>query len=125
MFGSAVLPVFFLLGGGEYLFSVFGKQYTIHYPALGFLLAAQVVNALLGMPGSLLITTGKSRVILWITAVGLAANLVLTPFLVLELGVLGAAVGAFASFCVIKTALWVYCLVKLRFDTSVVGYRLS
>jgi O-antigen/teichoic acid export membrane protein len=112
---AAVLALF----PGIYL-GLFGAGFEGGATALTILALGQVVNAVAGPAGNVLIMTGYERVAVWGMVVGLIANFVLGVLLVPRLGVTGGAI-AFASSLVLWNTILVI-LARRRIGVNVTAF---
>lgn len=95
---------FFVLFGNVWLTSVFGTEFHAAGPALLVLGAAQVVTALAGPSGYLLMMADYERVELANALVVSSLNLVLNYYLIGQFGVLGAAIATGLSLVALNAA---------------------
>lgn len=94
----ATLPlVFFVVLYGESFLAIFGEGYRAGYHPLVILVLGQMVNALCGPVGYLMVMTGHQkqslRILITITSLNLALNTALIP----AFGVMGAAIATAIS----------------------------
>jgi|TARA_B100000315_G_scaffold230464_1_gene240900 O-antigen/teichoic acid export membrane protein len=85
--GAALIAFF-----GHQLLGIFGKEFTAGYQALMVLLVMQLLRAASGVPGMLLIMTGKQTRLVKVYSLSVVAQLALLAALVPTLGILGAAI---------------------------------
>ena len=77
---------------GHQLLGIFGEEFTVGYQALAVLLVMQLLRAASGVPGMLLIMTGKQNRLVKVYALSVIAQVGLLTALVPSLGILGAAI---------------------------------
>lgn len=116
---SAPVAIAFMIFPGIYL-SLFGPSFATGATALMIVAVGQLVNAMAGPSGNLLIMTGEERVAVRAVAVGLLANVVLAILLVPSLGVTGAAV-AYASSLILWNIILVV-LARRRLGVNVTAF---
>jgi O-antigen/teichoic acid export membrane protein len=116
---SAPVAIAFMIFPGIYL-SLFGPSFATGATALMIVAVGQLVNAMAGPSGNLLIMTGEERVAVRAVAVGLVANVVLAVLLVPSLGVTGAAV-AYASSLILWNIILVV-LARRRLGVNVTAF---
>jgi O-antigen/teichoic acid export membrane protein len=106
---SLTLPAFLLMS----LFStrvieiMFGSEYIVGATALSILAFVYFIYALAGLAGSLLITYGKTRIVMGCSFVGAGSNFVLNFLLIPIYGVNGAAIATGFSI-VLMSALYLF-----------------
>ncbi|MBN2328223.1 MAG: oligosaccharide flippase family protein [Candidatus Omnitrophica bacterium] len=95
---------------GEFLLSIFGKNYTIAYIPLVILAIGQIVNALSGSVGFIMNMTGHHHKTTQIFAFGLFFNIMLNMILIPYSGLNGAAFVSMITIMYWNVAmcLWVY-----------------
>jgi O-antigen/teichoic acid export membrane protein len=77
---------------GHQLLGIFGEEFTAGYQALAVLLVMQLLRAASGVPGMLLIMTGKQDRLVKVYSLSVIAQVGLLTALVPSLGILGAAI---------------------------------
>lgn len=86
------LPVFMLMAWySAPIAALFGQEYTAGAGAIVILCAGQLINAITGPSGNLLLMSGHSMTNLWINLAGVALTVVLSVILIPEHGVVGCA----------------------------------
>ena len=114
----ATLPIFFVL----FLFPdvvlnfLFGPRYSSAAIALQILSLGFFINSSLGANGSMLVTMGKTKLLLWIILIGSIINITLNTALIPPLGVIGAAIASALSVIIIRLlyATKLYQLLKIH-----------
>jgi O-antigen/teichoic acid export membrane protein len=77
---------------GRFLLGLFGDEFVAAYPALVILAAGQIVNALCGTVGSLMIMTRLHREAATVFGGAAALNIALNAVLIPRFGLNGAAI---------------------------------
>jgi O-antigen/teichoic acid export membrane protein len=101
-----------------YWLSLFGPDFVRAQPVLIILATAFFIDVLSGPGGYFLSITGSHRSGLHILLVGLVANLVLTPGLIMIAGINGAAGGTGLAILIRSIVSWWYIGKKYKVDTS-------
>jgi O-antigen/teichoic acid export membrane protein len=117
---SAPVAIAFMVFPGIYL-TLFGPSFAAGATALTIVAFGQLVNAMAGPSGNLLIMTGEEKVAVRAVAAGLLANVVLAILLVPSLGVTGGAV-AYASSLILWNIILVV-LARRRLGINVTAFR--
>ncbi len=115
---SLTLPIFLCF----YVFhdavlSIFSREYTAAGAVLIILSFGNLVNAIAGLAGSLLLITGHSRIILVDTAATIIVNIGLAFFLVPRFNVTGAAVAAALAVIILNIAYFIQAYLILKMLT--------
>ena len=98
----ASFPMFLIIAVfREQILGLIGEEYVVGASALLFLLIGQLVNALSGCAGSLLMVTGHQRTNQYIIFSALITQIILNCVLVPLYGIKGAAISS-----MISTSLW-------------------
>jgi len=115
---SIVFPVFLLiiLFAKQIMWVLFGSEYVSGAMALCILAFGYLIASVVGPASSILVASGRTKVILVCYCVGAAANLFLNLFLIPIHGVNGAAIATASSYAFmnILTFLFVYKLEKVQ-----------
>lgn len=119
LLGAVSLFVFIVMVvfGGDVL-RVFGSQYVAAGVLLSILVCGQLVNALTGPLGKLLMMTGFEKDIRNSSMIVAALGLALAPFLIAQYGVVGAAIATALTVSAQNIAL--ACLVHYRFRINLI-----
>lgn len=104
---------------GDHLLRLFGEQFRTAYIALVILTGGHIVNALCGSVNAVLTMTGHQDRVAAIMLVSSLLNAVLNVPLVLEFGVLGAAISTAVSVVVKNLAMLMAARKLLGLDPSV------
>jgi O-antigen/teichoic acid export membrane protein len=99
----------------------FGEEFTGGALALQVLLVGQVVNALCGSVGTVLLMIGRERELGIVSAASAVLNVVLNLVLIPRLGIVGAALASSASLVLFNVVLVVRVRFSLGLDTTVFG----
>ena len=91
---------------------VFGKEFSVAYPALVLLVIGQFVNSISGSSGIFLNMTGQQQIFRNIVIIAASLNMGLNLWLIPWLGVNGAAISAMASLCFWNIASLIYMKIK-------------
>jgi len=114
LFASAVVVLL-----GEFVLNMFGSDFTQALPALMILLVGQVVSALCGPVGVILMMSGAQNAAAAIVACALVANIIMNGLLIPQFGITGAAIATCAS-TVFWSILMLLCVHKrLQLNTTV------
>ncbi len=117
---SAPIAVAFMSFPHIYL-GLFGASFQTGAAALTIMALGQLVNAVAGPAGNVLLMTGQERVAVRGVAAGLVANVVLAIVLVPPLGITGGAIAFASSLVLWNTALVV--LARHHVDINVTAFR--
>lgn len=118
---SAPVAIAFIVFPGIYL-GLFGPSFATGATALMIVAFGQLVNAMAGPSGNLLIMTGEERVAVRAVGAGLFANVVLAFLLVPPLGVTGAAVAYASSLILWNVVLVVLARRRLGINVTALGW---
>lgn len=113
--------VVILLVFGEQLLTLFGSGFTGGEGALAILAVGQLLNAVMGSVGILLIMTGHERDVLASVGCATVLGLGLSAGLIPSLGAEGAAIGRVASLVAWNVALTVLTYRRLRIHATAAG----
>jgi len=86
---------------GEYFLRLFGEEFKMGYEPLLILLTGQVINAMSGSVGFLMVMTGHQNQAAMILGVSGLINILMNVILIPEFGMIGAAIAT-----AVTTALW-------------------
>jgi O-antigen/teichoic acid export membrane protein len=112
---SVVLAV-----SGRYLLHMFGEEFVAAYIPLLILLCSQLINALAGSVGFLMIMTGHQNQAGLIVTVSAIANIVLNALLIPRLGLLGAALSTAFTMALWNVAMLFFVQRKLGINSTVI-----
>lgn len=115
----AVPSALLLFALSKSMLGLYGPDYVHAGPALQVLAVGQIVNALAGSCGILLMMTGHQRTVSQGTALALVLNVIVAYFAVPKLGVLGAALASALGLCIWNAYLATYARIKLGINTTV------
>jgi len=101
VFAFALVASISLAIFGEYLLGWFGEEFVKAYEPLLILLIGQVINAMSGSVGYLMVMTGHQKQAAIILGVSATINVLMNVILIYILGIIGAAIAT-----AITTALW-------------------
>jgi O-antigen/teichoic acid export membrane protein len=118
---AALVLIFF----GHEILSIFGQEFTIGYNALVILVSGQIVNALAGPVGYLMMMTGHQRKAVSIVAFSASINLILSGVLVPMFGVLGASIATAISIMVSNILMIRYVSLTLSIKSSLFSFGLK
>lgn len=104
---------------GAPILGIFGKGYAAGSAALIILAAGSIINASTGPVNSMLVMTGRLRVLWFNTAVRLGANVALVLILIPPLGILGAAIASSMTVVVLNFV----CLAEVWWIMKIQPYR--
>jgi O-antigen/teichoic acid export membrane protein len=118
---SLPLAILLLLVPQVYL-SLFGQGFGAGANALRALAAAQIVNALAGPAGNVLVMTGQERPAAAATAVAFGVNVLLAVALVPVLGITGSGIAFACSLTVWNVVLVLIARRRLRVNTTALPF---
>lgn len=119
---AVTVPVALSLAlGGAWVLGWFGATFRDGLLAMQILLAGQVVNALCGSVGTVLLMMGRERELGVVSGTSAAMNILLNLVLIPPLGMVGAALASAASLVLFNVALVVRVRFSLGLDTTVLG----
>lgn len=121
---AAGVALLYVVAGGWLLETAFGPAYRNSYPVLLVLTLAQLVNAWVGLAGTLLNMTGHERDTLLIAVVATATNIALNLVLIPLYGTLGAAVASALAIAIWKLLLWWRVWKRLGMNSTAFRIRL-
>ena len=117
--GAFTIPVaIILLVLGHWILLLYGKVFTTAYIALAILIIGQMVNALAGSVGYVMIMTGHQNSVAKIVAIGALANIILNAILIPIWNINGAAIATTITTIWWNTAMYVFVKKKLGLDTT-------
>jgi O-antigen/teichoic acid export membrane protein len=101
---ALTFPTFLImtLFSSELLTLLFGKQYATAGTALAILALGHLVNTAVGRVGSLMKSSGYTKIIFYNSTANLAANIILNILLIPPLGIIGAAIATSGSIIVMS-----------------------
>ncbi|WP_158613501.1 MULTISPECIES: polysaccharide biosynthesis C-terminal domain-containing protein [Luteimonas] len=120
--GVLLLSLPFFIAGEQLLAFVFGREFSSGNQALVILCVAALVNALFGINAVLLNMTGHQKKVTSASAFALALLLVVSPILIKDYGMMGAAYSNLASAALWNALMWRDCQRLLGLDTGVWGF---
>ncbi len=114
------LPVaLVLILGGKWLLGLFGPAFTSSYIPLVILVSGQLINAITGMVGGVLMMTGHQRSFFLIYFLSFILQAILNYLLIPKFGVSGAAVASATAVVFLNLTGYVYVRRKLKISASV------
>ena len=120
------LPIFLvLIFFGEYLFSLFGKEFVTGYTAMILLLTAQAISVLSGPTEFFLNMTGYQNQLNYIIIVAAIVNILLNYLLIPRYGMNGAAFASMISLISLKIINTLYIRYKFGFFISYIPFYRS
>ncbi len=122
VFGLTIPFVAILLLLGEFGLGLFGESFKVAYPALVILCGGQLVNALSGCVGYLMIMTGNERAAARILFCAAVLNVILNAILIPIWGILGAACAAATTLVVWNVWMLVVVWKRLRMNPTVLSW---
>jgi len=112
---SIILAVF-----GKFALSLFGAEFVVTYVPLLILLCGQIVNALAGSVGLIMIMTGHQNQAGAIVAVSAAINITLNALLIPLMGLVGAAISTAFTMVLWNITVLVYVQRRLGINSTVI-----
>jgi len=122
IFALTVPLVVVLLVAGKFGLGLFGASFTVAYPALVILCVGQVVNALCGCVGYLMIMTGNERTAARILCCAAILNVLLNATLIPIWGLIGAAIATSITLVVWNVWMLVVVWKRLGMNPSVLTW---
>jgi O-antigen/teichoic acid export membrane protein len=112
---SLSLPVFLVVAWyASPIAQLFGAEYAAGSTAIVILCAGQVVNAVTGPSGNLLLMSGHSLTNLWINLLGLALTIALSVILIPRYGVVGCAAAVASAMAIVNLVRLIFAGVFMR-----------
>ena len=112
---SVILVVF-----GKHVLTFFGREFAVAFVPLLILLSGQLVNALAGSVGYLMIMTGHQNQAGAIIAVSAAVNIILNALLIPLMGLVGAAISTAFTMVLWNITMLVYVQRRLGINSTVI-----
>jgi O-antigen/teichoic acid export membrane protein len=114
------VPFFFVLMiYGKPVLGLFGEEFKSGYQSLLILIVGQLVNALSGSVGYIMVMTGKQKQAGIVFAVSAALNIILNLILIPLFGIAGAAVATAVSMILWNVTLVVYIRNRLYLNSTI------
>ncbi|HDN26563.1 MAG TPA: flippase [Thioploca sp.] len=110
-YGVSIVTIFisvFLVMLGKQVLGVFGAEFVVGYGPLLILMSGQIVNALAGPVGLLMIMTGHQNKIAWIVGIGALMNIILNGMLIPAFGIMGAGIATAITIISQNLIMWFY-----------------
>lgn len=104
---------------GPYLLMLFGVEFVSGYVPMLILIGGQIINALTGATGLILVMTGRQTILVWTLFASLIINIFLNLVLIPLYGPTGAAAASFASVAFWNGILFIYIIKKLGLNPSI------
>jgi O-antigen/teichoic acid export membrane protein len=119
IFAYTLVASLFLYFLGQPLLRWFGPDFTLAYSPMVILVAGQIVNALTGSVGVLLVMSGNQAFVACAMALNAALSLALNFVLVPEYGAKGAAISTATGLAVLNLTNLAYVVIKLKLNPTV------
>ena len=120
---SLSLPVYMLIAWySTPIATLFGQEYSAGAGVIVILCGGQLINALTGPSGILLLMSGHSITTLWINFAGLVLTVVLSVILIPEYGIVGCAVAVASAVATMNIVRVVLAGVFIRMQPYDMGY---
>lgn len=114
---SLLIVVFLGIGANFFLSFIFGEFYGDGANILIILLAAQLVNSLVGSPGVVLSMSNEQNVVMFSGLLAGTISLAISAVLIPSFQATGAAIGLATGLVVHNLVMWCYCAYKLEILT--------
>ena len=115
------IPIAFVLFvAGKWLLGLFGPAFSASYIPLIILVSGQVMNALTGMVGGLLMMTGHQRIFFLFYIISFTIQVILNIILIPIYGIIGAAVGS--ALAIVSLNLLAYFYVRRKMKISAAAF---
>lgn len=111
--------VVILIVFGKWLLGLFGPAFTGSYIPLVILVCGQMVNAITGMVGGLLMMTGHQRIFLFFYFISFVVQISLNYILIPKFGIIGAAVASASAVVFLNIIAYTYVRRKLKISASI------
>ncbi|MGZ8249555.1 flippase, partial [Methylomagnum sp.] len=119
IFGFTLAVGLVLYALGEPILKLFGAEFTAAYEPMVILMAGQVINALTGTVGSLMMMTGHQTIVARLVAFNTALSLGLNIWLVPRFGLNGAAFASATGIISVNLLSLIFVLRSLRLNPTV------
>ncbi|MCC7427026.1 MAG: polysaccharide biosynthesis C-terminal domain-containing protein [Alphaproteobacteria bacterium] len=106
---------------GSWVLGLFGAPFRAGYGTLVVLVLSQVLTAMCGTVGGLMVLTGHNRPVIVALSLGLAANVGLNLLLVPLLGIIGAALATLTAWLLANIGMVLWTRRRLGIDTTILG----
>lgn len=126
LFLLSILPSLALIIYGKYfIILIFGQDYVDSYDPLVVLVVSQLLNVGIGSVGLLLIMSGHGKAAALGMLLAALINMFVNYFAIPVYGALGAAYATSASLVVWNIGLWIYAIVNVNVNPSIIPFRCS
>ena len=119
--GFAIVMAVVVLGLGDFILGLFGREFTANTAALWWIAAAQIVNAACGPVGFLLTMTSRAAAAVWPQAAGVVVNIALSVVLIPSHGAYGAAIAMSVGIVTWNIGMLINVRRNLGMDPSLFG----
>lgn len=110
---------------GPTLLELFGSEFSVGYDVVTILLVGQIVNALAGSVGFIMIMTKHQKEAAWIVSISAAINIALNYLLIPQFGLEGAAVATALTMVVRNVCMVVFVLNILKINPTIFTRKVS
>lgn len=115
------IPIAFVLFvAGKWLLALFGPAFSASYIPLIILVSGQVINALTGMVGGLLMMTGHQKIFFLFYFISFTVQVLLNLILIPVYGIIGAAIGS--ALAIVSLNLLAYFYVRRKMKISAAAF---
>lgn len=110
---------------GPTLLELFGSEFSVGYDVVTILLVGQIVNALSGSVGFIMIMTKHQEEAAWIVSISAIINITLNYLLIPKFGLEGAAVATAFTMIVRNVCMVAYVLNRLKINPTIFTRKVS
>lgn len=121
---SLVVSIVLWLSGPT-LLGLFGSEFSVGYDVVTILLAGQIVNALAGSVGFIMIMTKHQKEAAWIVSICAAINIALNYLLIPQFGLEGAAIATALTMVIRNVCMVVFVLNILKINPTIFTRKAS
>ncbi len=107
-----------LIIAGKWLLNLFGPSFTGSYFPLVILVSGQLINAITGMVGGVLMMSGHQRIFFLFYFLSFILQVLLNIILIPEMGATGAAIGSACAVVFLNTIAYFFVRRKLKIKAS-------
>lgn len=110
--------VLVLILAGKWLLGLFGQSFSASYIPLVILVCGQLINALTGMVGGLLMMTGHQRKFLFFYFISFCLQAILNFVLIPKYGIVGASIASASAIVFLNGVAYLYVKRKLKISAA-------
>jgi len=122
-FGLTLPVALFLVLFGQFVLSLFGKEFVVGYPVLVIFIFVALVNIGAGAVGNILNMTGYEKHVFYGVLISLIFNIALNFTLIPLFGIIGAAISTGTAIIVWNVILWWFVKQKIGINPSIFNFK--